>query len=289
MPRSAGYTLGYTRDGRYVDLCRVVFGGDGFYYVMAPYHPLDKALAGVYTVNYARQSVMALADAVELAVLDDDERRLKIAHHPDGFLQFSGEGVRSGRDPSGEPRGIGIMSWPLSNPTFGPSFSLLFSDPFECGREAQVASSSILFEEADLVHLRKDLPGLRITGYYLPPRWREFVYRADDAYWVHLLHPNGQALKRLRVILASPEADYAGLIGLEALPHSLAGVADGPAFILSTSTGNLRRNADGDLLGDQLLCFYPEPDLTSASVQSLNYRLPSPAPSMPPGTTGVDP
>jgi hypothetical protein len=132
--------------------------------------------------------------------------------------------------------------------------------------------------------------GLRTTGYYLPTRWREFVYRTSDgAYWLHVLHPNGQALKRLRVVLASPDADQSGLIGLESLPHSLDGVATGPSFVLSTSTGNLRRNEDGYLLGDQLLYFYPQPNFSSASVQSLNYRLPSPAPSAPPGTTAVDP
>jgi hypothetical protein len=290
MARTARYTVAYDCDGRTVDLCRIIFGGDGSYYVTAPYHPLDRALAGIYTVNYARENVIALSDAVELGVLDDDERRLKIAHHPDGFLQFSGEGIRSGRDASGHPRGIGLMSWPLRNPTFGPSFSLLFSDPLECGRKAEPGGAHVTFKESDLHHLRKNMAGLRITGFYLPARWREFVYRATDgSYWLHLLHPNGQALKRLRVVLAAVDAEYSGLLGLEALPHSLEGVGTGPQFILSTSTGNLRRNQDGDLLGDQLLCFYPQPDFSSASVPSLNYTLPSPSPSAPPGTTSIEP
>jgi len=289
MPRSASYTVAYRRDGTCVDLCRVVFGSDGSYYVTAPYHPLDRAFAEIYTVNYAQATRAALSDAVELALLDDDERRLKISHHPDGFLQFSGEGVRSGRDEAGKPRGIGVMSWPLNNPTFGPSFSLMFSDPIECGRVAVPRSTHIVFDESDLLHIRRQMSGLRIAGYYFPTRWRESVSRTDDgAYWLHLLHPNGQALKRLRVVPAGVDAEHAGLIGLEALPHGLKGAGTDPIFVLSTSTGNLRRNDDGDLLGDQLMCFYAQPDLCDVSFESLNYTLPSPSPTAPPGTTSVD-
>jgi hypothetical protein len=289
MGRTANYTIAYRRDEVCVDLCRIIFGGDGSYYVTAPYHPLDRALLGIFTMNYARETLVPLSDAVELGVLDDENRRLKIAHHPDGLLQFSGGGVRSGRDRTGKPRGIGIVSWPLDNPAFGPSFSLVFSDAIACGRRTAPGAAHVIFDETRILHLRRNLPGLRITGYYLPARWREFVYRTDDgAYWIHLLHPNGQALKRLRVVLASVEADYGGLIGLEALPHGLEVGGPDPGFVLSTSTGNLRRNAKGELLGDQLLCFYGLPDLENHSVDSLNCTLPTPPPTAPPGTTSVE-
>jgi hypothetical protein len=59
--------------------------------------------------------------------------------------------------------------------------------------------------------------------------------------------------------------------------------------MLSTSTGNLRRNENGDLLGDQLMCVYPQPDLKTARVESLNYTLPAPPPTAPPGTTDIVP
>jgi hypothetical protein len=291
MPRSASYTLAYDSGSTRVDLCRVVFGGDGSYYVTAPYHPADRALAGVYTVNYAQtETLISLADGLELAVLDDERKRLKISHHLDGFLQFSGEGIRSGRDAAGRPRGIGIMSWPLREPTSGPSFQLVFSDPLRCGRPTRDRAGTVSFGERSIEHMRRGLRGLTIIGYYLPARWREFVYRDDnDAYWVDLVHPNNQATKHLRVILAAVDAGYAGLIGLEAMPHDLGQTDSPPSFILSTSTGNLRRNDKGDLLGDQLMCVYPAPDLSSAKVPSLNYKLPAPPPSAPAGTTEVMP
>jgi hypothetical protein len=291
MGRSASYTIAYDDDvGRRVDLCRIAFGGDGSYYVTAPYHPADRAVAGLYTVNYAKENLIAVEDGIELAVLDDDQQRLKISHHPDGFLQFSGEGIVSGRDDQGRPKGLGIFSWPLPRPTSGPSFQIAFSDAIECGRPSKDRDGTIVFTEASIEHMRRNIAGLTVIGHYLPAIWREFIYRDGDGdYWIDLVHPNKQSIKHLRVILASVDAGYAGAIGLEAMPHSLEGVAEGPTFMLSTSTGNLRRNEDGDLLGDQLMCAYPPPDLATANVRSLNYEIPAPPPSAPPGTTEVMP
>ena len=292
MAKTSTYTIAYRNSSVHVDLCKIIFGGDGSYYVTAPYHPANRALIGVYTVNYAAESqLLALSEAKELAVLDDDEQRLKIAHHPDGFLQFSGEGIRSGRDEQGTPKGMGLMTWPLANPTYGPSFQVTFSDPVACGRPSAGRGETITFEDYTLEHMRKaGLNGINIMGYYFPPRWREFVQvAATGERWLDVLHPSGQAIKRLRVVLAATECDYAGLIGVEALPHSLQGAQESPGFIMGTSTGNLRRNEAGELMGDQLMCFYPRPDLGTARVQSLTYRLPAPPPSAPPGTTAVVP
>ena len=289
MGRTASYTIAYDDDhGSCVDLCRIIFGSDGSYYVTAPYHPANRAIAGIYTVNYANPNLIAFSEGVDVAVLDDDEQRLKISHHPDGFLQFSGEGILSGRDESGEPKGLGVLSWPLRNPTSGPSFQLAFSDALQCGRPSKGRTGTIVFGESSIEHMRRNLPGLTVVGYYLPARWREFIYRdSTGAYWADLVHPNKQATKHLRIILAAVDAGYAGMIGLEAMPHSLEGVSETPGFFLSTSTGNLRRDEKGDLLGDQLLCAYPQPDISTASVRSLSYDLPAPPPSAPPGTTDI--
>jgi hypothetical protein len=275
VSRTAKHTIAYESGGKTVDLCKILFGGDGSYYVTAPYHPQDRAIAAKATVNYTDQShLFRLDDAIDLAVLDDDDRRLKVAHHPDGFLQFSGEGVRSGLDESGTPKGIGTFSWPLMIPTLGPSFQLGFSDPFACGRPSK-GQDRLVLPESDIEHMRKGIVGLSIIGYYLPPRWREFVYRgADGGWWMTLLHPTAQALKPLRVIQASVESELPGLIGLEARPFGIPG--PDPSFFVSTATGNLRRNTKGELLGDQLFCVYPPPDLENANIPSLAYALPAP-------------
>jgi hypothetical protein len=150
-------------------LCRIFFGRDGSYYVTAPYHPLGKALLFKASLNFAKQEQSIHSEEmIDTASLDDDERVLKLSHHPDGFVQFSGPGVISGKDADGRIKGIGIKSWPLTSPIRGPAFSLVVAgvDSF------QMASGS----EADLMIFpggeAAGLAGwnlLSLEGYYFPP------------------------------------------------------------------------------------------------------------------------
>jgi hypothetical protein len=144
--------------------------------------------------------------------------------------------------------------------------------------------------ESQIEHMRSSgLTGLYFTGFYFPPRWREFVFgKGDGTWWINLLHPNAQAALRLRVVLASKESDLPGFIGLQAVPHGLD-EAEEPSFFISTSSGDLRRNANGDLLGDQLVCAYPRPKFDDVRLPSLNYPLPAPPYTAPPGTTEIVP
>lgn len=277
MP-SVDYTVVYSSDEGSYDLCRIILGDDGSYYVAAPYHPLDKALLAKWTVNYAQGPMsFTTRKAIEVGVLDDGERRLKLSHHPDGFLQFSGEGVRSGREPDGTIRGLGLQSWPLDRPTFGPSFALAFSDPHKTGRRSKGGPRSVVFAEDDINHMRASgVTGLRIVGYYFPVPWREYVVRdARGQYEIGIINPSAQAVLNLKVILGSKESKRPALIGLQAVPHTLLAPSD-PAFALMSSTGNVRRNRQGELLGDQLVCFYPiRPEDDKAGFPSLNYPLPA--------------
>jgi hypothetical protein len=177
------------------------------------------------------------------------------------------------------------MSWPLVKPSLGPSFGIFFSDPLLCGRASVSSGPRVAFAEIDIEHMRgPGVKGLAIEGYFFPARWREFVYRTPDgSHWLNLVHPKAQAMKHLRIILASTESDFPGLIGLEARPHTLE-VGDEAGFALTTSTGNLRRNEEGELIGDQLLCVYPASELRTLQLPSLNYALSDPPYQAPPGT-----
>lgn len=45
------------------------------------------------TVNYAKQHMEApLEEAVDLAAAEGQDKEIKLSHHPDGFMQFSGAG-----------------------------------------------------------------------------------------------------------------------------------------------------------------------------------------------------
>jgi len=84
------------------------------------------------------------------------ENRAKLTYHVDGFAQFSSENpgtIISGRDPNtGEPKGLGVMARPFSNPsTSGPSvgISVWGIEDFE---EANEKERLIVFEPSDFYY-----------------------------------------------------------------------------------------------------------------------------------------
>src|SRR5438552_2891197 len=120
------YTIVFeSRAGR-CKLFKMWYGSDGSYYVTVPYHSARKAVLFKQTVNYVT-SVPKTVDGGDLIPADQaidiassDDTRIKLSHHPDGFLQFSGAGVLSGKNADGSIRGIGIQSWPLAAGCRGP-------------------------------------------------------------------------------------------------------------------------------------------------------------------------
>jgi hypothetical protein len=287
------HTVWYQMGARYFKVFKVGFGGDGSYYVTAPYHPLETALIGKVEVNYALERPAAMkesiAQAMQLAVLDDDEKRLKLSHHPDGFLQFSGEGIVSGRQSDGTPKGIGVFSWKLDRPTYGPSFGISFYRPEKLGRQGTPKPGDVIFDSAELEHMR--MPGfpfldVRFAGHYFPPRFRSFVRQDAGGYRMSIVNPESYVIQELKVILASKDSRFPGVIGLTAEPMEIGY----EGFFMSSSTGSLRRSSAGDLIGDQLFCLYPVPaDVSSAKLVRLNFaNLPAPPYKAPPGS-GVMP
>jgi len=53
LPRNIDYTVAYCAGGKTVDLCRIIMGGDGSYYVTAPFHPHNRAIAAIMRVIQA--------------------------------------------------------------------------------------------------------------------------------------------------------------------------------------------------------------------------------------------
>lgn len=106
------------------------------------------------SVNYALQEqFVAFSELSDHAGVEDERAALKLSHHPDGFVQFSGTGITSGRDDSGQPKGVGLVSWPLSDPVQGPSFGLVI---FGIQHYAPAAGQKdeVVFTEADIQPVR---------------------------------------------------------------------------------------------------------------------------------------
>lgn len=129
MSKSQSKTIGILVDGAVGPrkLTKIVgYGAQGFA-VVTPYHLARSGFVGKVPRDYSKvgRTWVPHQDIVGFTA----ESRVKLSYHPDGFVQFSGEvqgTVISGRDPqSGEPKGIGLMSNPLTSPIrSGPTFGI---------------------------------------------------------------------------------------------------------------------------------------------------------------------
>jgi hypothetical protein len=275
----------YVNDHGRFKLCQIFFGRDGSYYVTSPYHPAAKALLMKATVNYNVGSMtVPFEEALDLAGIDDEEKRVKLSHHRDGFLQFSGQGVTSGRDVDGTIRGVGVMSWSLESPVYGPAFGVSVRGVEQFERATELEAGDIEVREDAI----PSVPGfasneqvLVLEGFYFPPLWHRFTRRRDGVERLSIVHPSSAVLE-LRVLAASDRCDWPGMIGIELRREPMVDSGPSPSFIVSGSTGNLRRNEDGDLLGDGIFCFYPGGDIGRR--RTLDYTLQNVPAKVPPET-----
>jgi hypothetical protein len=267
MPKTK-YTILFEKEGVFYKLCKIIFGADGSYYVTVPYHSADKGIFLKCTVNYNQfEMVIPVGDAIDIA--SSDEKRIKLSHHPDGFVQFSGQGLISGKDVEGNIKGIGVMSWPLSKPVHGPAFTIVAWGIEKFKQVNQVKRNSCIFSSHNLIPNPRT-NGLILEGHYFPPEVRRFIQvGADGTQVISIIHPVG-IMMPLKVLLSSNTCSFPGFIGLS-LWEDHVYFSSPSGFAISGSTGNIRYNAKGDRLGDGIFCIYPLID-NEGIRRSLSFR-----------------
>lgn len=266
------YTIIYEAGGVRCKLCKVMFGSDGSYYVTSPYHPAEKAFLCKLTVNYTLdESAVSFSELIDYGSVEDDDHRLKLSHHPDGFIQFSGQGIVSGIDEQGQIRGMGVRSWPLTQPVKGPAFAIAMRGIEHFQVVERVSSEDCVFTEQGVVPMPGDGPlTFALEGHYFPALWRRFVQlEPDGTYSISVSHPNGAVL-RLKVLFPPKRSPIQGFLGMELYTEVGDVETPTPSFILSSSTENLRCNEQGEQLGDQISCVYPRE--FSPAGRDLNFR-----------------
>ncbi|NUO79855.1 hypothetical protein HUU05_07245 [candidate division KSB1 bacterium] len=267
------YTIVFRKEGISYKLCKIWFGRDGSYYVTSPYHPEHRAFVMKIRVNYSLQeTTIALEDAIDTAGIEDDNSCLKLSHHPDGLVQFSGHGILSGRDADGNIRGFGVMSWPLDRPVLGPAFSLLFRGVEQLESAHSDLASTLLFTDDELTSI-PNANTLYLEGFYFPGLWRRFIrIEPDGTRTISVLHP-AKAIVKLKVLFASDKCERDGFIGLELYTDRVEPTfATSPSFALTGSTGNVGRNLQGQVTADSIQCMYPRGDLRVQRM--LEYMMP---------------
>ncbi len=239
----------------------------------SPYHPLNKANLAMLTVKYgtfAEEHTVPFENMVDSGSLDDEEKRLKLSHHPDGFIQFSGQGIISGKDEEGKPRGIGIYSWALNDPIPGPAFGITLLGLEEFCTVEKVKGDTCIFHD-NLLPPDEEANGYVLEAYYFPSNRRRFIQTDTDGNrFILNWHPTHCVMK-LNVLLPMKKCKLQGFIGVHLYPLELKMKNETCAFWLGSSTGNMRFTPNGDRIAEGLYCFYPEiPGLRSRKI--LNYQ-----------------
>jgi hypothetical protein len=195
---------------------------------------------------------------LEYGYLEGVQNNLKLAHHPDGFIQFSGRGIRSGKDVNGYPKGLGVQAWPLSSFCAGPAFgmSIVGMQLFKKHEEI-VGGNTIIFDSSHYSH-EAPLTTFVIEGHYFPGDCRQFIYpTSTGGLEITKIHPTGLSMP-LKVVLPDPSCALGGFIGLRMYPHANHIFGDCECgFHLGSSAGNEVVDEQGVHWFEQLYCLYP--------------------------------
>jgi hypothetical protein len=269
------YTIALREGGVLRKITKLLFASDGSYMVMVPYHSSSNGVLFKLPVGYSEKAdetqkipFTHVIDAGEV-----DEKRIKLSHHRSGFIQFSGEGVVSGLDENGAPRGIGLQSWTLDDPAQGPSFGITFLgiDEFAQAKtkdERKISEDGVLFERDELPPSAGN--GFILEGFYFSPKDRRFIRQVGNSAYMSLIHPTGIVLD-LKVAAADPATcEFAGFVGFTMYPAEVSFGSSQSGYMISSSTGNLQRSPDGKIIGEGLYCAYPD-RMKSLDRRSLDY------------------
>ncbi len=161
-------------DGVARKITKIIPFSDGGVAIMVPYHEANTGWLLKMPVNYgvAGAHLVPIAESTEYSAED----RVKLTYHPSGFVQFSGEKagkIISGLD-AGKPKGLGIMTNPLSSPiSSGPSFGIVAWGLSEF--QSFTGGADVLtFSNHEMYH-RGCKPGtqnaIAIECFVLPPRY----------------------------------------------------------------------------------------------------------------------
>jgi len=219
------------------------------------------------TTNYDAGTffVSSLEEILDTASIED--REIKFSHHPDGFAQFSGTGITSGRNPDGTAKGMAVMTSPLDRIFRGPAFNYLIRNIEELDVIERVDSNSFVFDLGEYLPIGPT-KSLHFEAHYFTPLWRRFV-RLDSKgrQVINVQHPCG-AIIEFRVFPAAAECDYPGILGFELyqLPHGV----NQTGYSFGGPAERMRYNEHGQRIADAIFCMYPRDDKIAAE-KCLNF------------------
>jgi hypothetical protein len=264
------YTVAISKNGEIYKICKIFFGNDGSYYVSVPYHSAKKSFIfkSTYHINSeSKPETIMLSKVIDSC--SSDNKRVKLSHHPDGFVQFSGDGLISGKNEKGDSKGVGLYSWPLTKPPIGPAFSISFWGV----RDFQIVENdhmnrkqekTLIFEDSLL--MRKG-NGYILEGIYFPESAKDQIMTHNNKPFIPLAHPILGNVP-IPTILETSIA-ITGIMGIIIYKENLSFKNISSGFVIS---GSPEVKTDEGVQKMTLIgCQYPELEQSNPK-RSLNYK-----------------
>ena len=260
-------------------ITKIISLNGGGFSVLTPYHKARSGFLFKQTINpqtfrKAGAHFMKWTSCAGFTA----ENRTKLSYHVDGFVQFSSENqgtIISGRDPNtGEPKGLGLMARPFSNPSeSGPSvgISVWGLEDFE---EAHQTEKLIVFEPSDFYYRlwRPEETNLWQLGIYVfpvgavpPVRYDGDQARMDFALRFPITAGVVGSIVTLKTIRLAAEKVHLGLYVesvVGAFPSKSGWSMSGPGLWSANQTGYV------------LNAFYPRDQIPVDQRPSLDYEPP---------------
>lgn len=259
-------------------ICKILPLSDGGYSVLAPYHVAREGWLYKHSVNYQQHEQSIDLSEMQHFVASD---RVKLSHHFDGFVQFSGENpqtITSGRDPlTGRPKGLAIMSAPIPLPfDDGPTFGISTWGMNEFKLVTDPRETDIIFRSDDIYYYRSApyaFTCYNLEGWLFGATMWDGVRGPANNLRLSMHFPRRWNAKRaildFRVLpLATDDNDYNGFLGLRVNRMDLK--IPSPSGFELGGPSNRRR---GEHVAEMLKATYPKPADVSqlADAQSLDY------------------
>lgn len=206
------------------------------------------------------------SDLLDAGLVEENE--IKLTHHLDGFVQFSGKGVFSGREKDGTIiKGMGVLSSPLHKIFSGPSFVYAIQNIATLEQVENLPTDGFILD-LDEYSTIDGSESLTVEAHYFVPGWRRFIrYDSKNRPVIYVPHPCG-AMVEFRVFESSLECKFPGFLGFEVYRMKLQLPEDGYSF--GGPSGNMRKNEKGERIADGIFCVYPMQENMPAK-RSLNH------------------
>mgnify|MGYP001158983328 CR=1 FL=1 len=251
------FTLILEDSGQRYKVLKVLFYTEGGCAVLLPYHPAKEGVLGKFLFDYRNRNTIIGYDSMKKFRVDN---QVKLSFHSDGFVQFSGSHIKSGRKRNGKPKGLGIFIDPLSKviktgPTFG--LTLWGIDQFLEYRDSTCKKTDIVFKE-DQYDYRdcnsQDYSGYLIEGFFLNKKYVNVLKQDDNVFVFKGSNTMFEDPRKTFIVRVIPYFDDEFIIGL-IVSRGKTNMLQSSGYVLMGPSQKVN-----EYHGHELAAFYPPPN-----------------------------